>query len=77
MNDRLTDREEKIVALVAAGMKNGEVAATMGTTEHVIKNQMRVIYDKSGFDNRVQLSLWYVRYREGKGNGTCKMDYDI
>lgn len=64
MNGKLTTREEQIVILVAAGMTNKEVAATLHTTEHMVKNRMRRIYEKSGFDNRVELALWWVKYRE-------------
>ena len=40
-------------------MKNKEVADEIGTTEHVVKNYLRVIYDKLGLWNRVELALWY------------------
>jgi len=40
-------------------MKNCEVAREIGTTEHVVKNYLRVIYDKLGMWNRVELALWY------------------
>jgi DNA-binding CsgD family transcriptional regulator len=35
----------------------------MGTTEHVVKNYLRVIYDKLGLWNRVELALWYEARR--------------
>ena len=44
-------------------MKNKEVADEIGTTEHVIKNYLRVIYDKLGLWNRVELALWYESRR--------------
>jgi DNA-binding NarL/FixJ family response regulator len=44
---------------VAEGRKNREIANFLGTTEHVVKNDLRVIYDKLGFWNRVELALWY------------------
>ena len=47
-----TEREQELIALVAQGFKNREVAQIMGTTEHVIKNYLRVVYDKLGFGNR-------------------------
>lgn len=53
------DREYRIIELVAQGLKNCEVAAAIGTTEHVVKNYLRVIYDKLGLWNRVELALWY------------------
>jgi DNA-binding NarL/FixJ family response regulator len=48
---------------VAQGLKNSEVAAIIGTTEHVVKNYLRVIYDKLGLWNRVELALWYEARR--------------
>ena len=53
------EREQRVIQLVAQGMKNREVAEAIGTTEHVVKNYLRVIYDKLGLWNRVELALWY------------------
>lgn len=58
-----TEREQQLIALVAQGYKNREVAEAMGTTEHVIKNYLRVVYDKLGFGNRVELALWHEARR--------------
>jgi DNA-binding NarL/FixJ family response regulator len=54
-----SEREQRVIQLVAQGMKNREVANAIGTTEHVVKNYLRVIYDKLGMWNRVELALWY------------------
>ena len=53
------EREGRVIELVAQGLKNKEVAERIGTTEHVVKNYLRVIYDKLGLWNRVELALWY------------------
>ncbi len=53
------EREQRVIELVAQGLKNSEVARSIGTTEHVVKNYLRVIYDKLGLWNRVELALWY------------------
>jgi|GEM_PF-324830 DNA-binding NarL/FixJ family response regulator len=53
------ERERRVIHLVAQGMKNSEVACEIGTTEHVVKNYLRTIYDKLGLWNRVELALWY------------------
>ena len=50
---------KRLIELVAQGLKNKEVADEIGTTEHVVKNYLRVIYDKLGLWNRVELALWY------------------
>jgi DNA-binding NarL/FixJ family response regulator len=58
-----SERESRVIELVAQGMKNHEVANAIGTTEHVVKNYLRVIYDKLGLWNRVELALWYESRR--------------
>jgi Response regulator containing a CheY-like receiver domain and an HTH DNA-binding domain len=59
-------REHRVIELVAQGLKNKEVAEQIGTSEHVIKNYLRTIYDKLGLWNRVELALWYeARRHEG------------
>jgi len=58
-----SEREQRVIELVAEGLKNKEVAEAIGTTEHVVKNYLRVIYDKLGLWNRVELALWYESRR--------------
>lgn len=58
-------REHRVIELVAQGLKNRDVADAIGTTEHVVKNYLRVIYDKLGLWNRVELALWYESRRQG------------
>ncbi|HEY6339534.1 MAG TPA: helix-turn-helix transcriptional regulator [Candidatus Sulfotelmatobacter sp.] len=60
-----SEREHQVIQLVAQGLKNREVAHAIGTTEHVVKNYLRVIYDKLGLWNRVELALWYESRRTG------------
>jgi DNA-binding NarL/FixJ family response regulator len=59
-----SEREHRVIQLVAEGLKNKEVAEAIGTTEHVVKNYLRVIYDKLGLWNRVELALWYESRRQ-------------
>jgi DNA-binding NarL/FixJ family response regulator len=54
-----SEREQLIIQRVAEGCKNREIADSLGTTEHVVKNYLRLIYDKLGLWNRVELALWY------------------
>ena len=60
-----SEREHQVIELVAQGLKNREVANEIGTTEHVVKNYLRVIYDKLGLWNRVELALWYEARKHG------------
>jgi DNA-binding NarL/FixJ family response regulator len=63
-------RELRIIELVAQGLKNSEIAWAIGTTEFVVKNYIRAIYDKLGLWNRVELALCYEarRHREDTMN---------
>jgi DNA-binding NarL/FixJ family response regulator len=56
-------RQQQVIELVAQGLKNKEVANLIGTSEHVVKNHLRAIFDKLGFWNRVELALWYEARR--------------
>ena len=58
-NGAPSEREHLIIQRVAEGCKNREIADSLGTTEHVVKNYLRLIYDKLGLWNRVELALWY------------------
>ncbi|MBA3912711.1 MAG: response regulator transcription factor [Acidobacteriales bacterium] len=58
-----SEREQRVIELVAQGFKNRDIASSIGTTEHVVKNYLRVIYDKLGLWNRVELALWYEARR--------------
>ncbi len=56
-------RQHQVIELVAQGLKNSEVAEIIGTSEYVVKNHLRIIFDKLGFWNRVELALWYEARR--------------
>jgi two-component system nitrate/nitrite response regulator NarL len=62
----LKQRDERIIDLVSQGLKNKEIAREIGTTEHVVKNYLREIYDKVGMWNRLELALWHVSRRPAK-----------
>ena len=63
---RPINREHRIIQLVAQGLQNRDVADEIGTTEYVVQNSLRVVYDKLGLWNRVELALWYqARRNEG------------
>ena len=59
-------REYWVIQLVAEGMRNKDVAEAIGTTENVVKNYLRVIYDKLGLWNRTELALWYEARRNSE-----------
>src|ERR1035437_111333 len=53
--DRLPPKEMRIVALIVQGCKNREIAVRLKTTEQVIKNYLRSVYDKTGVDRKSTL----------------------
>lgn len=57
---KFTPREREILPLVASGLRNKPIAIKLGTTEQVIKNYLRSIYDKSGMSNSLELANWYL-----------------
>jgi DNA-binding NarL/FixJ family response regulator len=63
VRDRLTPKELKIVALIVQGFKNKEIAGMLGTTEQVIKNYLRNVYDKIGVSDRLELALFTIHHR--------------
>ncbi len=63
VRDRLTPKEMRIVALIVQGCKNREIASRLKTTEQVIKNYLRSIYDKTGVSDRLELALFTIHHR--------------
>jgi DNA-binding NarL/FixJ family response regulator len=63
VRDRLTPKEMQVVALLMQGSKNKEIALRLGTTEQVIKNYLRNIYDKTGVSDRLELALFATHNR--------------
>ena len=63
VRDRLTPKEMRIVALIVQGCKNREIATRLKTTEQVVKNYLRSIYDKTGVSDRLELALFTLHHR--------------
>lgn len=61
----LTAKEIEISILVWEGMTNREIGKIVGTTEQVIKNHLRSIFDKLGVWSRLELAM-YVAAHGGK-----------
>ena len=59
----LTPKESEIVSCVTQGMKNKEIAQHVGTTEQVVKNYLRKVYDKLGVADRLELALFCLNNR--------------
>jgi len=63
VRDRLSEKELRIVAAVVRGYKNREIAMQLYTTEQVIKNALRAVFDKIGVSDRLELALFVLHHR--------------
>ena len=52
-----------IIGGVTQGLKNKDIAMEVGTTEQVVKNYLRKIYDKLGVADRLELALYSMHRR--------------
>jgi len=60
--EQLNSREIKVATLVWQGRTNPEIAVTLSTSEQVIKNQLRSVFDKLGAWSRLELALYVASH---------------
>jgi two-component system, NarL family, nitrate/nitrite response regulator NarL len=60
---RLSPKEMAIITCITQGKRNKEIAYQLGTTEQVIKNYLRKIYDKLGVSDRLELALYCLHHQ--------------
>src|SRR5665213_1489861 len=66
---KLSPKELAIIGCITRGMRNKEIAYQIGTTEQVVKNYLRKIYDKLGVSDRLELALYCMHHETlKKGN---------
>ncbi len=63
VRDRLSDKELRITAAIVRGFKNREIAMQLYTSEQVVKNALRNIFDKTGVSDRLELALFVLHHK--------------
>jgi DNA-binding NarL/FixJ family response regulator len=56
--EALTDREEQVLAAVARGRTNGEIADELAITLSTVKSHIASLMGKLGARNRVEIAIW-------------------
>ncbi|MBL4917922.1 response regulator transcription factor [Szabonella alba] len=55
----LTEREREVLGLIARGLRNGEVAQTMGIAETTVAGYIKIVYRKLGIGSRAE-AAWHA-----------------
>lgn len=58
----LSDREQRVVSLIAQGLSNDEIAAREYITVNTVKTYIRTAYRKIGVHTRAQAVVWAVQH---------------
>jgi DNA-binding NarL/FixJ family response regulator len=59
----LSNREKKIVQLVAQGSRNKEIGEELFISEQTVKNHLYNIFDKLGVFGRLELALYAIHHK--------------
>jgi len=58
----LTERELEVLALIAEGKTNAEIAEALTLSERTVRNHVSVILEKLGVSNRIEAATYAVRH---------------
>ena len=58
----LSPTELAIITCITHGIRNKGIAYQLGTTEQVIKNYLRKVFDKLGLSDRIELALYFLHH---------------
>ncbi|MBP3231949.1 MAG: response regulator transcription factor [Anaerovibrio sp.] len=60
--ERLTDREMEVLACIAKGFNNQEIAKTLFVSEKTVKNHLTNIFRKLGVSDRTQALIYVLKH---------------
>ena len=58
---RLSARQSEVAGLIAHGLLNREISATLQIIERTVESHVEAILRKLGFRRRTQIAIWAVR----------------
>jgi DNA-binding NarL/FixJ family response regulator len=84
-SNELTSREWDILALLATGSRNKEIATALSVSENTVKTHLGAIYRKINVDCRLAATLYYFQHansngripREPPSNGSRRKPEDV
>ncbi|MEJ2750291.1 MAG: response regulator transcription factor, partial [Anaerolineae bacterium] len=59
----LSERETEVLALVAQGLTNNQVARQLHVSANTVKFHLKNIYEQLNVTNRTEASRWYLENR--------------
>jgi DNA-binding NarL/FixJ family response regulator len=57
----LTEREIRILTLIAEGLTNADIAETLSVSQNTVKTHIRHIFAKLDVSDRTQAAIWAIR----------------
>jgi len=70
--DDLTGREREVLGLIGRGLRNGEVAESLGISENTVAGYIKDIYRKLGISSRAEASWHAARLDLGEAPASGK-----
>lgn len=62
ITDKLTEREEDVLCLLARGLSNAEIAGQLHLSEGTVRNHVSVIYTKLDVSDRTQAAIVAIQH---------------
>jgi DNA-binding NarL/FixJ family response regulator len=71
----LSKRQSQLVTLLAQGLKNKEIASTLGISESTVKAYLTVLFEKVGAKDRFELALFGLKNLKNVADDTRIQDW--